>query len=151
MVNGLFVLRVSAIPVVWARNHSSAVERCSGSLWARSTASRLLCRDCRVPEQTGDTWCVLQHSYKPVQNTNRASERIPSRRRGTDPATHLCCTLMEEQSLSLPSPVGGKRETCCLNREMKRSCCCCWVTDPKVRRKNIEWWNNWGWKTSLRW
>lgn len=81
---------------------------------------------------------VLQHFYKAEQNTNRASKGIPSRRRGTDPVTHLCCTLMEEQSLSLSSPGGGKRETCHRDREMKRSCC--WGTDPKEWRKAIAKW-----------
>lgn len=104
-----------------------------------------------MPAQSGDAWCVLQHFYKPVQNTNRALKGFPSRGRGTDLVTHLCCTLMEEQCLSLSPAVWGKRETFCLDGEMKRNCCCCcWVTDPKVWRKIIELWNNLCRKTILR-
>lgn len=51
--------------------------------------------DCRVPEQSGEMWRVLQLLYKLVQKTNRASRGFPSRRRGTDPFTHLCCALRE--------------------------------------------------------
>lgn len=48
----------SELPVVWARNHCCAVERCSGSCEHVPLHPSLLYSDCRVPEQTGGTWCV---------------------------------------------------------------------------------------------
>lgn len=139
------------LSVVWARNHCCAVERCSGSLWARTTASSTALQWLQSARtEWGYLVCVatfLQASAKHKQSL----ERVPKQEEGYQ--SYPTPLLHADGRAVLVIVITSGRE--------RRNLLLGWRDEKKLLpllsdwlrrvKKTVELWNNLACKTPLRW